>query len=272
MNLDKKQKNDRATLLKGAFTLVLSMFASCLNAAISQGIAPVEPDPMPEHLLYSEHYGSEVRMNTPWLQSSQNDDGDWVMIYAKVNAKGIWESFRVSRLSKLQKLDFWTIWAVATCPPIYPGTNLSFPTDAIVGNKREGCETTADEEFCRNALGKIIDGFKNDDDIVFPLIPVSIAWIYPNTFSKEELLSIHNLVAIKASLLPKKTKWNVDKANEWINGGPLKELLREWHSFFIANEKTSRAEILNFAQLLKKKYQKVLKEAERGGDKRLPSH
>lgn len=255
----------------GVYSLVISLL--CSTRAYSQGIIgqPVEPrHKMPESLVYSEHYGSEVRMNTPRIHSSPDNDGDWVYVYLKVDAKGIWESFRVGQISKLQTLDFWTIWATATCPPIYPGTKLTFPIDAIVGNKREGCEATADEEFCRNSLGKIVEGCKNNGDIVFPLIPVSIAWIYPNTCAKEELLSINNMVAIPSSLLPKETNWSVQSANKWINSGPLKELLNEWHSFFLANEKPSRAEILNFAQLLKKKYQKVLKEV-RGGVS-APSH
>lgn len=246
-------------------SLIISLLPYCFNAANSQGIAPVEAwHKKPADLLYSEHYGSEVCMNTPRIHSSQNDDVDWVMIDARVNAKGIWESFQVNQISKLQKLDFWTIWAVATCPPIYPGTNLSFPTLVGIGNKRDSGESTADEEFCRNSLGKLVDNLKNDDNIVFPLIPVSIAGIYPNTFSKEELLNISNLVAIPASLLPKKTEWTAAHANAWINRGPLKDLLREWHGFFIANEKPSRADISNFAQLLKKKYQKVLKQVEEG--------
>jgi hypothetical protein len=261
---------NRAAICIGLYSLVISLL--CSTRASSQGILgkPVEPwDKKPANLLYSEHYGAEVCMNTPRIHGSQNaDDVDWVMIYVKINSKGIWESFRVGQLSKLQKLDFWTIWATATCPPIYPSTELSFPTDATVGNKRDCGESTADEEFCRNSLGKLADSLKNDDEIVFPLIPVSIAGIYPNTFSKEELLSINNLVAIPTSLLPKKAEWTEARANEWIKSGPLKDLLREWHGFFIANEKPSRADISNFAQRLKKKYQKVLKQAEE--DKRPP--
>ena len=188
----------------------------CGTEGYSQGIPGKLVDPnydrLPKDLLYSEHYGSEVRMNTPRFHSSPNDDRGWVMIYVKVNAKGIWA-----------------------------------------------------EEFCRNSLGKLMDSLKNKDElIIFPLIPVSIASIYPNTFTTEELISVNNLVAILPSLLPSKTKWTVASANQWINNGPLKELLREWHVFFMANKKPSRSEILHFAQLLKERYKNVLKEV-RGG-------
>jgi hypothetical protein len=243
----------------GLYSLVISLL--CSTEASSQGVkgSPVRSIDSEAYWRYVGHYASEVLKSTPRVSIKRFPDAydDVEITAAEVNYKGNWESFYVQKVSRFQKQDFWTIWAVATCPPINPGNYcIKFPTYALVRNSGMPGEQTADEEECRKSLGGVVEGLKSDGEIVFPLIPVSIAWIYPNTCSKKELLSINNLVEIPASILPPKEKWSTASANEWINSGPLKEFLREWHKFYIAKEKPSRAEILSFAQLLKKKYQK----------------
>jgi len=265
-------KSIESRFLIGLYLLVCSLL--CGTGASSQGIMgkPVVPKDSQEYWRYVGHYASEILKSTPRISIKRFPEAhDEVKIAAaEVNYKGNWGSFYVQKVSRFQKQDFWTIWAVATCPPINSGNYfIKFPTGVVIRNSAMPGEQTVDDEEkddCRKSLANIMDGLKSDGKIVFPLIPISIAYIYPKTCTKKELLSIKNLVEIPESVLPPKEKWSAASANEWINRGPLKELFCEWHNFYIAKETPTRAEILSFAQQIKKKYKKVFKEVKRGGN------
>lgn len=268
MTLVAEKQIDRCRWL-GLFLLLASL-TSCFNEANAQGIEgkPFVPQDSQEYWRYVGHYASEVLRSAPRISIKQFPDAnDEVEIAAAdVNYKGTWKTFYVQKVSRFQKQDFWTIWAIASCPPISPGSYfIKLPTGVIVRNSAKPDEHTKEADECRETLEKAMESLNSAGKIVFPLIPISVAYIYPKTCSKEELLSTNNLVEISASILPPKEKWSTALANEWITSGPLKDLFREWHNFYITNEKPTRSEILSFATHIKKKYKKVLKEVKGGG-------
>lgn len=171
----------------------------------------------------------------------------------QIDDKGELKSIQFGRLSDSQSRDIWTLWATATCPPQKP-KGISSPVLFVVDNAPSIAANTQDEEQARTAL---YQSMKSKSGILVPLIPLSLAHVYPKIFSAAELSGKANLVELANDALPSSKTWNKVSANKWIEQNH--QLLFEWQHFFTKHPNAPKKEYLMFASELRKKYKKILK-------------
>jgi hypothetical protein len=166
-----------------------------------------------------------------------------------VDAQGRISAVKLTRRSNSVARNFWTMYAVASCPPVKPPTDLATPVTSTVDNflvqGAESGETLSDRLAQQSAIARN----SNSKYISFALIPASYREVFPGYFTIKEICAKENLVSLPISLFQR------DSA---MSSTQIASLLDEWPQFFRRNIKPSKADIINFASLLTKKYKAVL--------------
>lgn len=229
--------------------------------------APVDPGPKKDALSQlHEDIHSIVLGATPAESVHEGIDSDAATTTVQFNLDraGIISNIKFVAISNSIARDFWTIWAIASCPP------LTSTARALVNNDSQVCYVNNNpsshvalqaHEDIRVGLEKRIQRKKNAQVIYFDLLPPSVAEAFPGLFSIDEICAKENFAGIEISTLTKKglDYWCPGIANESIKKGKLCQLLKEWPTFFQKQTKPSKSEMLEFVHVLKKKYRSLLK-------------
>jgi hypothetical protein len=202
--------------------------------------------------------------STPFEEEkSENAIHETSRIEFTVDDLGHLSNWRVTEVSGSIARDFWTLYAVASCPPIKPSERIEAPFNMEVLNARLGAIVTSQEALdWRIEQGPRITRKSDARNIFFCLIPTSFIRTFPNTVSVADVVSRDNLVGIPLNrlCLDGGITWsNKSAANDFI--GQKTEvfaLLCEWSQFFSKNPNPSRDTILQFASSLKTKYKALL--------------
>lgn len=171
---------------------------------------------------------------------------------------GLFSNLRFTGVSGLLDRDFWTLYAVASCPPI-KALSGDVPLEHVTVENT--CSTKEDKEN-RLALFHAIPRKPDGDTIFFTLIPASVVHQFPGQFRISEICQRKNIVGIPVNCLETdgKSYWSLDSANELISGhSTISEFLREWPQFYRRKPQPSKTDVLSFAESLRGKYKSLLK-------------
>jgi hypothetical protein len=179
-----------------------------------------------------------------------------------IGESGRFSNWRISEVSGSIARDFWTLYAVASCPPTKPAAEIKTPFTIDICNARLGAIVSLKEsEDWRIEQGWSISRNIDAKNIFFCLIPASFIRSFPNTVSIADVTARENLVGIPVNRLCSdgKTNWSEKSANDFLdNRNEVSKFLNEWSQFFQNNPKPSRADITQFASSLKTKYKALL--------------
>jgi hypothetical protein len=173
---------------------------------------------------------------------------------------GFLSELRLDQDSIWSDQDFYTLWAVASFPPVKPfSRGILEPTMIICNGPGPARDTSAAESSIREAVANALSQENYNKRIRFPIIAGAFIEVFPD-IHLSDICDKENLVSISYESLQQSrnggwTKYSATKMLESKN--TIADLLDEWPAFFKRNLNPSRAELLTFAAHLKEKY-KVL--------------
>jgi hypothetical protein len=169
-------------------------------------------------------------------------------------------NWKITTSSGAVAKDFWTVYAVASCPPM--GYRLG-PDNSQVENYGVTTGSDPEEENWRINLRSQIQSVKGAKSVFFPLIPVSFITRFPGTVSLADICTKKNLVGISVSNLTGSDSEKGIITQKFIESdSQISSFLKEWQSFFSSTPTPTKAQIDEFAEGLKIKYKDLLEEVE----------
>lgn len=228
--------------------------------------APISCTPKSADMQIRERIVSLILSATPKESCNEGPPEKTVLncssILFDVDATGLISNLKVIRISDSIARDFWTMWAVVSCPP----SKIEKSVKTVqIDNLPISYETTQIELEERKAQEKLIQRKLGASRIYFALIPPTFLQVFPGMFSNEEIFSKTNMIGINLSALSPKGAdyWSLGAANDAIKTNrPVSYFLSEWNSFFKKHLKPSKSDVKSFAQFLKHKYKDLIQEGE----------
>jgi hypothetical protein len=179
----------------------------------------------------------------------------------EVSKEGQFSNWRFKELSGSLSRDFWTLYAVSSCPRVPVTEEIETPLSTSVSNYRLRLESSDESLNWRIEQGWGICRKSNAKNIFFCLIPASFIRQLPDTVSIEQVVTRNNLVGIPVDRLCSKgqSNWSLTHANELITTkNEISEFLNEWPTFLKKNPQPSAAQINTCADEIKRKYKNLL--------------
>lgn len=248
--------------------ILLLTFLSSLPCDGEPGLigAPISCTPKSADMQTREGIVSLIMSATPKESCNEGPPEKTVLntstLLFDVDARGMVSNLKVIRISDSIARDFWTIWAVASCPPSKVAHSVK---EVQIDNLPIPLESSQIELEERKAQEKLIQRKLGASRIYFALIPPTVLQVFPGMFSKEEIFSKTNMVGVNLSALSPKGAdyWSLGAANDAIKSNrPVSDFLSEWNLFFNEHMNPSKLNIKSFAQSLKHKYRDLLQEGE----------
>ncbi|MBU6455685.1 MAG: hypothetical protein KGS72_28195 [Cyanobacteria bacterium REEB67] len=214
---------------------------------------PFIPKAQPLEMQYLQELNELVLRSTPKEEAYTGPDGKmpetFTSVSFDVNDAGLISNIKLSRASNSVARNFWTLYAVSSCPPFKPTNEVTLPVHATVDNflvKGPG----GDEDLKdRMALEKSLLLKGDSAHVHFCVIPASFRKVFAGYFTIDEICEKQNVVGLSNKLAEEGPK------NPVISG-----LFAEWSNFFKRNSKPSKASIIAFRDDLKEKYKKIFVE------------
>jgi hypothetical protein len=233
----------------------------------AQGItgAPIDPPPgrppSTEEIHRLDQITGMVLSSTP-LDTKREFKGPSTVSVVKCHYDdaGFLSALRLDHASIWLDQDFYTLWAVASFPPVKPYSSRTLePTMIICNGPGQARDTTVAESSIRQSVAKSLSQ-ENGEKVIFTLIPGAFIEVFPNSIQLSDICSKENLVSISFDSLEqiRNSCWTKYSAAEILKStNTIADLLDEWPTFFKLNIHPSRSSILAFAAHLNEKY-KVL--------------
>lgn len=179
-----------------------------------------------------------------------------------VNKGGYFSDWQMTSLSDSVTRDFWTLWAVASCPPVKVPEEIKTPFSGHVFNYLGPSVRGADAEQARLQLGYSITRKANAKYVYFALIPSTLPIEGFGGFAGSTM-STHKdyLVGIDINRLwpASKGKWTPAAVNKRIaEDKQLSEFLCEWSKYYKARPDPTIEQVRDFAISLMSKYKTLL--------------
>lgn len=233
----------------------------------AQGIigAPFEPHsgcpPSAEEIHRLNQITGMVLSSTPLDTKREFKGPSTVSVVAcHYDNSGLVSELRLYQASIWLDQDFYTLWALASFPPVKPyGSRTLGSTMSICNSPGQARDTTVAESSIRQSVAKSLSQ-ENGEKVTFTLIPGSFIEVFPDFIQLSDICSKENLVSISFDSLEQNRNgcWTKYSAAEILKStNTIADLLDEWPTFFKQNLHPSRSSILAFAAHLKEKY-KVL--------------
>ncbi|MBA4075537.1 MAG: hypothetical protein C0508_10895 [Cyanobacteria bacterium PR.023] len=179
----------------------------------------------------------------------------------QIDGDGVISNWKLTTLSGSTARDFWTLYAVATCPPVKTSGALDLPVKMHIENLRLPLVRSQEGEQQRLQLANSISRKIGARYVYFPLIPATFVDSFKGQIDIETVAGKENLVGISIAKL-----WNSvdgEPGTEVAKKDPeLSAFLGEWSNFLKKEKNPSRSQIMKFASTLKDKYRNLLKEGE----------
>lgn len=177
---------------------------------------------------------------------------------------GLVSELRLCQASIWLDQDFYTLWAVASFPPVKPyGSRVLGSTMSICNSPGQARDTTVAESTIRQSIAKSLSQDNSGNKVTFTLIPGSFVEVFPDALQLSDICSKENLVSISFDSLERNRNgcWTKYSAAEILKSTDrIADLLDEWPTFFKQNLHPSRSSILAFAAHLKEKYKVLFSE------------
>lgn len=253
-------------------TILLSWGAGAqAEQAVSESVKNERECPLPRKELCkprSPIMSYQQELTDLIIGSTPLEEGDrWAKTFKpasvafNVNKDGEVENWKLTSLSGSVARDFWTLYAVASCPPAKPD-GISTPITLGVDNVRIPLVSSKEAEDWRVQQSCVIPRKEHADYVYFSLIPASFISKFPKEIGIPDICAKRNLVGIPVSSLWKNSE-SVDLANQILQSNhDLSEFLGSWSKFLKKHQNPSRESILAYADSLKGKYPNLLKEGE----------
>jgi hypothetical protein len=171
---------------------------------------------------------------------------------------GLVSELRLEQASKWLDQDFYTLWAVASFPPVKPySARMLGSAMSICNSPGQARDTTNAESAIRQAIANSLSQVNlGEKRVAFTLIPGAFIEVFPGVFQLSDICGKENLVSISLeSLQQNSVCWTKYGAAEVLKStNTISALLDEWPTFFRQNSHPSRSSILAFASHLREKY------------------
>ena len=235
-------------------------------SVFAQGImgSPIEPGshhpPSPEEIRRLDQISGMVLSSTPLDTKREFKGPSTVSIVAcHSDDSGFLSALRLYQASKWLDQDFYTLWALASFPPVKPYSSRSLgSTMSICNSPGQARDTTVAESAIRQAVANSLSKEnRGEKKVTFTLIPGAFIEVFPGSIKLSDICSKENLVSISFDSLEQNRNciWTKYSAAEMLkSSNTVADLLDEWPAFFKQNLHPSRATILAFAAHLKEKY------------------
>lgn len=241
------------------------MIALLQPNVFAQGIvgAPIKPDsnhpPSSEEIQRLNEITGMVLSSTP-LDTKREFKGPSTVSVVTCHSddSGFLSELRLDQSSIWLDQDFYTLWAVASFPPVKPyGSRILGPAMSICNSPGQARDTTVAESAIREAVANSLSqesGGKKE--VTFTLIPGAFIEVFPGSIQLSDVCRKENLVSISFDSLEKNRNcWTKYSAAEILKStNTVADLLDEWPTFFRINVHPTRSSILAFAAHLKEKY------------------
>lgn len=245
------------------------MIALLQPNVFAQGIVgtPIKPDsthpPSSEEIQRLNEVTGMVLSSAP-LDMKREFKGPSTVSVVTCNSddSGLLSELRLDQSSIWLDQDFYTLWAVASFPPVKPyRSRILGPAMSICNSPGQARDTTVAESAIREAVANSLSQERHGEKrVTFTLIPGAFIEVFPGSIQLHDVCRKENLVSISFDSLEKNRNccWTKYSAAETLKStNTVAGLLDEWPTFFRTNLHPSRSSMLAFADHLREKYKEL---------------